>query len=154
MGDPLLSNVPKAAAQGALNQARVLGGSLGLSVATIVLNKKLRNGLNGVLDSVQIKSLEQAFNTISTLSPTAQNLVADLYTNAFNEQMRICTYLSAVALLAAISTYQKNPAPVAAMKEKRNPSTAESSYEGTNPKHMLDAKPVQSESGYQRAEAA
>lgn len=124
------TNTYVAAAQGALSQARILGGSIGLSIATIVLNNKLSNGLAGVLDPAQINSLEQSLNNISTLSPANQGRVAQIYTDAFNEQMRICTYLSTAAVLAAITTYQKNPASVAAMREKQN-AAAESSNDGT-----------------------
>lgn len=131
-----------AAAQGALSQARILGGSIGLSMSTIVLNNKLNNGLAGVLDPARIKSLEQSLNNISTLSPANQGLVAQMYTDAFNEQMRICTYLSAAAVLAAITTYQKNPASVAAMREKQNATAEESSDEGTELSSIAGTGPV------------
>lgn len=125
------TNLGIAAAQGALSQARIFGGSIGLSMATIVLNNKLSNGLTELLDPARIKSLEQSLSTISTLSPANQGLVAQLYTDAFNEQMRICTYLSAAALFAALATYQKNPASVAARRVKQNAMARESSDEGT-----------------------
>ena len=135
-----------AAAQGALSQARMLGGSIGLSMATIVLNNKLSNGLARVLDHTQIKSLEQSLNNIATLSPVNQGLVAQMYTDAFNEQMRICTYISATALLAAIATYQKTPASVAAMREKQNAMAEETLDEGTELSSGIGGGPVQSES--------
>lgn len=115
-------------------------------MATIVLNNKLSNGLAGVLDPGRIKSLEQSLSTISTLSPANRGLVAQLYTDAFNEQMRICTYLSAAALLAAVATYQKNPASVAAMRAKQNAMAKKSSDEGTELSSVVGAGPVQSES--------
>ena len=139
-------NLHIAAAQGALSQGRIFEGSIGLSTATIVLNNKLSNGLAGVLDPARIKSLEQSLNTISTLSPANQGFVAQIYTDAFNEQMRICTYLSAAALLAAVTTYQRNPASVAAMREKQNAVAEESSDEGTELSSTVGAKPVQPES--------
>ena len=111
-------------------------------MSTIVLNNKLNNGLAGVLDPARIKSLEQSLNNISTLSPANQGLVAQMYTDAFNEQMRICTYLSAAAVLAAITTYQKNPASVAAMREKQNATAEESSDEGTELSSIAGTGPV------------
>ncbi|KAL8699912.1 MAG: hypothetical protein Q9201_005739 [Fulgogasparrea decipioides] len=127
-GGTLLTNInskseDNAAAQGALAQARILGGSIGLSVATIVLNNKLNSSLSGVLDAAKIKSLKQSLDTMSDLSPVNQGLVAQVYKNSFNEQMRICTYLSAAALLAAIATYQKHPASVQAMRDKQTAMT-------------------------------
>ena len=131
-----------AAAQGALSQARMLGGSIGLSMATIILNNKLSTGLAGVLDPARIKSLEQSLNNISTLKPTDQALVAQTYTDAFNAQMRVCTYLSVVALVAAIATYQKNPASVARLREKQNAMAAEdSSDEGNELASNVGASP-------------
>ena len=108
-----------AAAQGAISQARILGGSLGLAMATIVLNSKLGDGLAGVQDPAQIKGLEQSLSSIATLSGPDYAMVAQIYTDSFNTQMRICTYLSAATVIAALCTYQKKPASVAAMKEKQ-----------------------------------
>ncbi|KAL8730918.1 MAG: hypothetical protein Q9181_004490 [Wetmoreana brouardii] len=130
-GGTLLTNInskpeDNAAAQGALAQARILGGSIGLSMATIVLNNKLNSNLAGVLDAAKIKSLKQSLDTMSDLSPVNQGLVVKVYKNSFNEQMRICTYLSAAALLAAIATYQRHPASVQAMRNKQTAMTEES----------------------------
>ena len=122
----------------------MLGGSIGLSMATIVLNNKLSTGLAGILDPARIKSLEQSLNNISTLNPSDQALVVQTYTDAFNAQMRICTYLSAVALLAAIATYQKNPASVARLREKQNAMAAEDlSDEGNELASTVGTTPVQ-----------
>lgn len=139
-------NLVLAAAQGALSQARIFGGTIGLSMATIVLNKKLSNGLTGVLDPAQIKSLEQSLSTVSSLSPANRVLVAQLYTDAFNEQMRICTYLLAAALLAAAATYQKHPASVAVMRAKQRAMAKESSAKGTELTSVVGAGLVESES--------
>ena len=46
-----------AAAQGAISQARVLGGSIGLAIATIVLNNKLSERLSAILSSEYITQL-------------------------------------------------------------------------------------------------
>ena len=125
----------------------MLGGSIGLSMATIILNKKLSNGLAGALDPTQLANLERSLNTISTLSPANQGLVAQMYTNAFNEQMRVCTYLSVVALFAAIATYQKTPASVAAMKAKQNAMAEESSTdEGSKANSIVGTVTVDPES--------
>lgn len=96
-------------------------------MATIVLNKKLSQQLQGVLDPAKIKALEQSLNTLGSLSPAGQARVGQVYVDSFNEQMRICTYISLFALLAALATYQRNPVSVAATKEKRQAVTDESS---------------------------
>ena len=116
-----------------------------MSIATIVLNNKLSDGLAGVLDPARIKSLEQSLNNISTLSPANQRLVQKMYSDAFNEQMRICTYISVVALLAAIATYQKHPASVALMREKQAAVADESSDESTELRPTVGVEPAQTE---------
>ncbi len=120
-----------AAAQGALSQARIFGGSVGLAMATTVLNNRLRTGLSGVLTEDQITSLEKSLTTLRDLSPFEQGQVAQLYADGFNAQMRICTYLSVVGVIAAIATYQRTPATIAAMKEKQEAASFESSKPGT-----------------------
>ncbi|KAL8684318.1 MAG: hypothetical protein Q9224_006442 [Gallowayella concinna] len=109
-----------AAAQGALSQARILGGSIGLAMATVVLNNRISDNLAGVVDPLGIKSIQQSVNSIVALSPTNQALVSRAYSDAFNEQMRICAYLSAAGFLISLATYQKTPPSVAAMREKQN----------------------------------
>ncbi|KAL8818789.1 MAG: hypothetical protein Q9223_002650 [Gallowayella weberi] len=108
-----------AAAQGALSQARILGGSIGLAMATVVLNNRISDNLTGVVDPLEIKAIQQSVNAVVALSPTNRALVSRAYSDAFNEQMRICAYLSAAGLLISLATYQKAPPSVAAMTEKR-----------------------------------
>lgn len=115
-------------------------------MATIVLNRKLSTGLAGTLDPARIKELEHSLNSISSLSPANQALVAKLYADSFNEQMRVCTYLSIFALLAAIATYQRHPASVAAMKEKQKATADNSSDEGTELSSIAGAVSAQPES--------
>ena len=115
-------------------------------MATIVLNNKLSTGLAGALDPARIKELEQSLSTISSLSPENQALVAKVYADSFNEQMRVCCYLSIFALLAAIATYQRNPASVEAMKEKQKATADDSSDEGTELSSIAGGGSAQPES--------
>lgn len=110
------------------------------------MNNKLSSGLAGTLDPARIKDLQQSLNTISTLSPPNQAAVAQIYSNAFNDQMRICTYLSIAALLAAVATYQKNPASVTSMKDKQSAMLEEASDEGTELSYIAGAGADQPES--------
>ncbi|KAL8653431.1 MAG: hypothetical protein Q9226_003849 [Calogaya cf. arnoldii] len=127
-----------AAAQGALSQARILGGSIGLAMATIVLNNKIGDNLAGVMPPVGIEAIQQSVNAVAALSPANQGLVAKAYSDAFNEQMRICTYLSAAAFVTSLATYQKNPPSIAAMRERQTLRTEESmSDERTEPKQDI-----------------
>lgn len=107
-----------AAAQGAISQARIFGGSLGLSFATIVLNHKLTTELVDILTPAQLRNLEQSLTTILRLNAADRAAVAVVYAASFNSQMRICTYLSAAGIVAAMGTFLKKPASIATAKEK------------------------------------
>lgn len=106
-------------------------------MATIVLNNKLSQQLRGVLDPAKIKALEQSLNTIGSLSPADQARVGQVYTDSFNEQMRICTYISIFTLLAALGTCQRHPASVAVLKEKQQALADESSDEGAETNSVI-----------------
>jgi hypothetical protein len=107
-----------AAAQGAISQARIFGGSIGLSIATIILNHKLTTQLTGIVSPSQLRNLEQSLTTILKLGSADRAAVAVVYAASFNAQMRICTYLSAVAIVAAMGTFLKAPPSIAATKER------------------------------------
>jgi hypothetical protein len=57
-----------------------------------------------------------------------QAAVATVFSNSFNEEMRVCTYLSAVGVIVALFTWQRNPASVAENKA-RQAALAESQVE-------------------------
>lgn len=99
-------------------------------MATIVLNNKLRRDLSGTLTDSQIRSLERSLDTLKDLNFSEQGLVAQVYAESFNAQMRICIYLSVVGLVAALATYQRIPPSIAAMREKQKAVSAESSELG------------------------
>lgn len=110
-----MSNAPNdaAAAQGAISQGRILGGSIGLAIATIILNDKLSKELAGMLDPTQLTTLQRSLSTIRDLEPRQQAAVAGVYAEAFNQQMRICTYVSVGCLLASLATFSRHPASIA-----------------------------------------
>lgn len=114
-----LNDVESAAAQGVIIQARVLGGMVGLSMGTIILNNRLGMDLTGILNPVQIEYLQRSLTSRVELGPDDQVLVAHVYAGAFNDQMRTCTYVSVAALLVAALTYPRKTASVPAIREKQ-----------------------------------
>ncbi|KIN02299.1 hypothetical protein OIDMADRAFT_103461 [Oidiodendron maius Zn] len=98
---------------GALGQARVLGGTIGLAIATIIFNHNIAADLSGTLSPKQLLQLQQSITTIFDLDPSQQVKVAVVFANSFNIQMRNCMYLSAAALVVALFTWQRNPASIA-----------------------------------------
>jgi ABC-type uncharacterized transport system permease subunit len=112
----------------------MLGGSIGLAVATIVFNRKLVKTLGGSLTPTALHSLEQSLTTISDLPPDQQQKVIDVYSTSFNEQMRICTYVSAFCVIAAICTFRKNPVNIEAARERERLALASSDGNTVNEK--------------------
>jgi hypothetical protein len=108
--------------QGAIGQARVLGGSIGLAIATIIFNHNISTQLPVVLSPSQLSSLEQSITTIYGLDTEQQGRVATVFASSFSTQMRVCTYLAAAAVVTAAFTWQKNPASVGDDKTNQNAS--------------------------------
>ena len=75
-------------------------------------------GLDEVLNSTQLVNLETFLSSIASLTPSEQAAVATVYTESFSQQMRVCTFLSAACIIAALGTFQRSPASVAARQDK------------------------------------
>lgn len=99
-------------------------------MATIIVNHKFAVDLPKVLDPVQIRNLERLLGSIASLSPSDQAAVATVYTEAFNQQMRVCTYLAAACVLAALATFQQKPAGLDAMMVGRERESNEPDSSG------------------------
>lgn len=97
-----------AATQGALTQMRSLGGSIGLAIAVIIFNSRIRSSslLRQALLPQQTAALYKSPLAIETLSPPQQALVAATYAEAFAQQMRVAAYVSAVGFLLSLCTFE------------------------------------------------
>ncbi|MCJ1416119.1 hypothetical protein MMC32_002454 [Xylographa parallela] len=96
-------------ALGAVNQARIFGGTIGLAASTIILNTRLANELQGVLSETQLVDLRQSLNYIPSLAPAQQLAVAQTFAKSFNDQLRDCTYVAAACVIISLFTYSKHP---------------------------------------------
>lgn len=114
------TNALLASLQGAIGQARILGGSIALSLATIIFNHNIAVDLPGILSPTQLSNLQQSITTIFDLEPKQQIRVAQVFAKSFNNEMRLCMYLSVAALVVALLTWQKKPASSA--YDKSHPS--------------------------------
>lgn len=92
----------------------MLGGSVGLAVANIILNKQISDKLSSVLSSTQLTDLQQSLSTVQYLDPPMQITVARVFSDSFSSQMRVCAGVSAVGVLIALATWQRNPPTVEA----------------------------------------
>lgn len=97
-----------AAAQGSVNQARFLGGTLALAITTIVLNRKLTHNLQGVVSEALIQQIRRSLSSVELLAPGEKLIVAKAFAEAFSQQLRICTYVSIGATVVSIATWTKD----------------------------------------------
>lgn len=92
-----------------MNQARILGGTIGLACSTIILNIRFGTELSGSLSAAQIKGLRQTLEEISSLTIPQQVDVQKAFAYAFTDQFRICTYLAAATLVISLLTFSRHP---------------------------------------------
>ncbi|CAK3783857.1 MFS multidrug transporter [Lecanosticta acicola] len=92
-----------ALSSGIISQCRILGGCIGLTLTTVVLNETFSKYLAGVLQPNELQELRQSLDHSAQLSPEKQAAVANAYADAFVEQFRMATYCAAIVLLRSNS---------------------------------------------------
>ncbi|KAI1383605.1 major facilitator superfamily transporter [Hypoxylon trugodes] len=102
-----------APAQGLIAQVRVLGGSIGIAASSAIAGVILKERVGS--DTGQSSSLE---DTIANLSPERQVNVRVAYSDAFNEDMRVCAIIGAVAVLLTFGTFSQKRTTIAEHKEQ------------------------------------
>lgn len=93
---------------GALTQVRVLGGTIGLAICSTVLKNHVRSRLlqsSGSSSSItpgQLRNISDSLAVINTLPPDQQAAVRTAFAEGYNQQMRVMTVFSGVALLTSL----------------------------------------------------
>jgi hypothetical protein len=108
-----------AVAQGAMAQARVFGGAVGIAVCMIVFNTRAQTQLVDVMTPEDLKVLHQSPTISSYFPPDIQILIRKAYATAFAEDISIMIGMSAVAVVASIFTFQRHPPPMPAQREHK-----------------------------------
>ncbi|KAK3939457.1 putative multidrug resistance protein [Diplogelasinospora grovesii] len=125
-----------AAAQGALAQARVFGGAVGLAACTIIFNayvqRNLVSGGSGpaALSDSDLDQIHRSpLAVLSLASPEARQEVIGVYMVAFSGQMYAMIAAAALAVLASLCTYRPNAPPLSDVlaHHKDLPTSAHSS---------------------------
>ena len=90
-------------------QMRVLGGSIGIAASTAILGVTQRKELSGLVTEAQLTNLEAASRTF-----TEEQLHGErqAYSDAFNEDLRVCAIVAGICILVTLGTFRKNPQPV------------------------------------------
>ena len=108
-----------AAIQGAISQSRMLGGSIGLAIATIIQNSNFVDDLKNVIDPQQLAGLQRSLNTLDQLEKSKQRQVRHVFAEAFNKEMRVCMYVSIAAFVLSFLTLSRHATSVAAHRKKQ-----------------------------------
>lgn len=105
-----------AVAQGAIAQARVLGGAIGIAACSIIFNSEVDTQLKGRISPADLATLRQSPTINDMLQPALQSLVREVYAGAFTANIRIMICMSAVALVASVFTFEIRPPPMPSAK--------------------------------------
>ena len=117
----LLSTI--AVASGALLQFRILGGALGLAIASNVLNNHLRSSLAGLISAEELSVLLQSTASIRLLPPEVQAQVLAAFSDGYNLQMKIMTGFAGAQLLTVGTLWRKNQISVVGEKAELGAKT-------------------------------
>jgi hypothetical protein len=96
------ANKMVATAQGIVAQVRVFGGSLGIAASSAILGVTLKQQVGRSVTPQQLSSLGGGN---ANVTPGQLAVVRKAYSDAFREDMRVCTIIAAIALLWALGTY-------------------------------------------------
>lgn len=100
----------RASAQGAVAQARVLGGCIGLSICTVILNVHINKYLEEELSQEQYDQLLRSPLSGLQLPPDLRELVRHVYANAFRDELKVMTGVCAAMVVFSLLTLEKTPA--------------------------------------------
>jgi MFS family permease len=108
-----------ASAQGAVAQARVLGGCIGLSVCTVIFNEHTNHYLRDHLTEEQLESLHRSPLSGLRLPQELRDLVSSVYVDAFAEQMKAMAIVCGLMVFVSLFTLEKEPTPLEQMMGSR-----------------------------------
>lgn len=100
-------------------QSRILGGNIGLAIATVIQNTKLASELRDILSPSQIADLRQSLNAIEKFTPAEVSAVAGVFQDAFIAQIEVCVVLAGICLLLCAFIFARKPPSFAAMAAKK-----------------------------------
>lgn len=107
-----------ASAQGLMSQGRLLGGNLGLAIATIVLNQQLVSDLSGIVPPDEIDNLRHSLLAISSLTAQQAEVVRQAFADAFKTQLVINMGVAGAAFVFSVCTWERHPATFAQVLQR------------------------------------
>ncbi|KAG9199367.1 hypothetical protein G6514_008526 [Epicoccum nigrum] len=107
-------------ASGALVEFRILGGALGLAIASATMENYLRQELPALVAPEQLQLILKNTAVIKTLPPNVRNAILEVFADGYTLQMKVTAGISALQVLA-VGMIWKNPQVfVAGKKIKTN----------------------------------
>lgn len=94
---------------GAVTQFRVLGGTIGLAISTVVLNSFVKNALKTQLSDEEISGISQSLSEIGKLSAEQQLFVRRTFAEGYQRQTRVMLAFSAVTLVSCFMMVERKP---------------------------------------------
>ncbi|MCJ1365643.1 hypothetical protein MMC16_004768 [Acarospora aff. strigata] len=82
-----------------ITQLRALGGVIGLSLTSNLLNNHVRDGLDGVLSPRQLDAILRPSAIVDMLPGSLQSVVRGIYSEWYNLQMKVMIGFSAAQIL-------------------------------------------------------
>lgn len=116
-----------AVAQGAVAQARVFGGAIGIAVCSIVFNTKVAS-LADFMDPNDLEALHRSPTITSYLPTEHRERVRSIYASAFTADIIVMIGTCAAAVLCSLLTFERNPPPM----PKSPPSSSSTASQQTS----------------------
>jgi hypothetical protein len=121
---PLLSLIPMVVAKadmpvmiGAVTQVRVLGGTIGLAISTVVLNSYVKNALLAELSVQEVAAISQSLSALGGLSGEQQLFVRRIFAEGYNRQTRITAVFSGMVVVTAFLMWERRPRGLGSAEE-------------------------------------
>ncbi|KAE9362971.1 putative MFS multidrug transporter [Stipitochalara longipes BDJ] len=103
---------------GAVTQVRVLGGTIGLAISTVVLNSYIKTALFAQLSAKQITAIAGSLSELGKLSKEEQIFVRTTFAEGYNRQTRITLVFSAVVVLSCSVMVERKPRRLGRIDER------------------------------------
>ncbi|VUC20171.1 unnamed protein product [Clonostachys rosea] len=93
-----------APAQGIISQLRILGGSLGISASTLLLQNEIRQHLVGLLTAEQLQTLGHVGTPLTEIQQEALEMA---YSNMFRNGMLVATGVAGLGILTTLLAFRR-----------------------------------------------
>ena len=94
---------------GGVTQMRILGGAIGVAIATNLLNNTVKSALMGLLSSKTINNLLGNISSIKTLSPQDQTIAQDAFADGYHKQLAMILGFCAAEVITIALMWERTP---------------------------------------------